>query len=190
VWAICLLGFFGLLRISNILPPAAGGFDSEKHLARKHIRKTSFGYVIYVFWAKNNQFRRRVLQIPLPSLPGKMLCPSAALGNALAVSREADCNGPAFMRRNSKGGLVPVLYGWFSKRLLDLVVECGECRNDYGTHSLKRGGACWALKCGFNSEIIKLLGDWHSNAYQQYLEVPLSDKLVHMTRFAQALCLS
>ena len=102
------------------------------------------------------------------------------------MTKEASYLGPAFVRRDAKGRLVPVRYAWFSKKLLDLLVECGLKRSDYGTHSLRRGGACWALKCGISSEVIRILGDWHSDAYQCYLEVSLEDKMFHMKRFGEA----
>ena len=34
VWAIILVAFFGLLRVSNVLAPSKDGFELGKHLAR------------------------------------------------------------------------------------------------------------------------------------------------------------
>ena len=61
------------------------------------------------------------------------------------------------------------------KHVLDL---CGVDSAFYGSHSLRRGGASWALKCGLNGDLVRILGDWKSNAYMSYLEIPVADKVV------------
>ena len=53
-----------------------------------------------------------------------------------------------------------------------LIRKAGADPGLYGTHSLRRGGATWALKCGLSADVIKLLGDWKSSAYQ----VPFGDR--------------
>ena len=46
---------------------------------------------------------------------------------------------------------------------------------DFSGHSLRRGGATFAFQCGIPSELIKLQGDWRSDAYMLYLTLPLAD---------------
>ena len=184
-WAVCLVGFFGLLRASNLVAPPGDQFDVSKHLSRASFRDYGSYMVVTLLWAKNNQVGRMV-QIPLPRLVGSVLCPVQAVRQAFQLTGEANLFGPAFMRRQADSKLTPVRYSWFSKKLLDLVEACGLDRSLYGTHRLRRGGASWALKCGFSSEVIRILGDWHSDAYQNYLEVPLEDKLLHMQLFAKS----
>ena len=48
----------------------------------------------------------------------------------------------------------------------------------FSGHSLRRGGATFAFQCGIPSELIKLQGDWRSDAYMLYLSLPLADRLV------------
>jgi hypothetical protein len=184
VWAIVLLCFFGLLRISNLLPPSVDGFDVAKHLSRHAFMFCEDYIVLSLLWAKNNQTKARVVHVPIPRVCGSVLCPVTATVNAFQLTQGGCSEGPAFLRVGKGGRLKPVLYSWFSKKLLGLIEACGLNRDEFGTHSLRRGGACWALKCGFNSEVIKILGDWHSDAYQCYLEIPLRDKLIHMKKFA------
>jgi hypothetical protein len=184
MWAVTLTAFFGLLRISNVLSPSKLGFVLGKHLARQDFREESNGFVVTLFWAKNNQFRDRAPQVPLPCIPGHPLCPVAAVRRAFQATKGADPAGPAFVRKAVKG-FTPVLYGWYSERFLQGVVDIGLERSEYGTHSLRRGGATWALKCGLSSDVIKKLGDWNSSAYQIYLEVALEDKQRYMSVFAK-----
>ena len=171
------MGFFGLLRASNLVAPPGDQFDVSKHLSRASFRDHGSYMVLTLLLAKNNQVGR-VVHIPLPRLVGSVLCPVQAVRQAFELTKEASLLGPAFMRRKAGAKLTPVKYAWFSKKLLDLIEACGLDRSQYGTHSLRRGGASWALKCGISSEVIRILGDWHSDAYQNYLEVSLEDKLI------------
>lgn len=184
VWAITLLGFFGLLRVSNMLGISGDSHDPLKFLSRQDFELVDSGFLITLRWAKNNQFRDRIVRIPIPYIKGHVLCPVTAILRAFNLTSEVKNIAPAFHRHARDGSLLPVTYKWFSKRLLEVIGNCGQEKKLYGTHSLRRGGASWALKCGLNADVIRLLGDWKSNAYQCYLEVPLPDKIDHMAKFA------
>ena len=186
-WAMCLVGFFGLFRASNLVAPTGEEFDVKKHLSRSIFQECDGYLVVTLLWAKNNQCRERLVQVPLPRLSGSVLCPVAAVRAAFDVTKDSSVLGPAFLRRKADGALMPVRYAWFSRKLLGLIEACGLDRTKYGTHSLRRGGASWALKCGINSEVIRILGDWQSDAYRDYLEVSLQDKLAHMWLFARSI---
>ena len=186
-WAICLVGFFGLLRISNVIGPSKADFDTERHLSRADFQELEDCMVLSLKWAKTNQARERVVEVPIPKIQGSALCPVTAVKLAFSMTQSASKSGPAFLRCDKSGRLIPVQYQWFSRKLLGLVQACGLDKTQYGTHSLRRGGASWALKCGLSSEVVRILGDWHSNAYMCYLEVSLEDKANHMKVFAQAI---
>ena len=98
-----------------------------------------------------------------------------------SLTLDASPDGPAFLR-GSQGCLTPVLYSWFMRKLKLVVALCGQEPEDFGTHSLRQGGASWALRCGYNSDIIRLLGDWKSDAYQS--RGTLSGKVVLCPGFA------
>ena len=178
-WATCLTVFFGFLRKSNLLAPSIKGFDPNKHLSRTCIRVTEWGYILALPWTKTIQRRERILEIPLVAVPGHPLCPVRALQQLLSFTLDASPLSPVFLRRD-KGKLTPVLYGWFSDKLKSLLQVCLPDNEGYGTHSLRRGGATWALQCGVPTEVIRIMGDWHSDAYKAYLEVSISQKLVYM----------
>ena len=46
----------------------------------------------------------------------------------------------------------------------------------FSPHSFRRGGATFAFDCHIPSEIIKLQGDWQSDAYLVYLELSQQQK--------------
>ena len=47
----------------------------------------------------------------------------------------------------------------------------------YSGHSLQKGGATCALIAGVPETMVKLQGDWFSNAYQRYLSFPMEQKM-------------
>ena len=50
----------------------------------------------------------------------------------------------------------------------------------FAGHSFRRGGASFAMQAGLPGEIIMQLGQWSSDTYLQYLEIPLSFKATCM----------
>jgi hypothetical protein len=109
-----------------------------------------------------------------------------ALQRLLVATLDASPSSPVFLRLE-KGNLTPVLYGWFTDKLKGLLQICLSDYKDYGSHSLRRGGATWALQCGVPTEVIRIMGDWHSDAYKAYLEVPIKQKLVYIKQLATGL---
>ena len=69
-WAICLMGFFGLLQISNIIGPSKAGFNTEKHLSRSSFRELEDCMILTLKWAKTYQAQERVVEVPIPRLTG------------------------------------------------------------------------------------------------------------------------
>ena len=51
-------------------------------------------------------------------------------------------------------------------------------------HSFRRGGASDAFKCNIPAALIKLQGDWKSNAYLQYSDIPLDVRWNMMNVFS------
>lgn len=189
-WAACLVGFFGLLRRSNLFPPALSRFDPKKHLSRTCVSRALYGFLITLPWSKTIQHKERKLLIPLLRVPGHPLCPVHALDTMFSMFPDAGKTQPLFLRRVN-GSLTPVLYGWFASKLGAVLTSCSLDASLYGSHSLRRGGATWALHCGASPEIIQMLGDWHSDAYKAYLEVSLHDKISTLETLIKHLpCLS
>ena len=46
----------------------------------------------------------------------------------------------------------------------------GQQADKFMGHSFRRGGASFGLQCGLPPDLIKLQGDWNSNAYERYLQ--------------------
>ena len=184
MWAACLVGFYGLLRKSNLFPSCLKSFNPEKQLTKSDICSTPWGVEIVVRWTKTVQKKEYVLKVPLLAMPGHPLCPVAAVRAVFILTRAMPMDGPVFYREDKKLGLTPILYKWFLNELRGLLKGLGHDPSEFGSHSFRRGGASWALHCGLQSDVIKVLGDWKSQAYQAYLEIPVDQKLQYMRQFS------
>ncbi len=172
-WAVCLVLFFGLLRKSNVL--ATQDFSAQKHLCRGDIYAHIWGLHLDLRWTKTLQDKSRVLQVPLPRILGHPLCPTTAVIQALDYTKGAPNQGPAFCY-SAGGQFVPLSYPVFIKMLKCCLKKLGYPESDYAGHSFRRGGASWALRNNIPGEFIQMLGDWKSQVYREYLEVPLVTK--------------
>ncbi|WAR07160.1 hypothetical protein MAR_017118, partial [Mya arenaria] len=96
------------------------------------------------------------------------LCPVQALFNAAQHVITSDINGPAFVYRHN-GQIRPPT----SEQFIDRVKEClrlaGIDTSDIASHAFRRGGATFCFKIGLSPDAIKLLGDWRSHCYQNYI---------------------
>jgi len=109
VWAACLLGFFGLLRRSNLFPPSLFGFKADKHLARQAVQWNDRQVTVSLKWTKTIQCKERILSILLVAVPGHPLCPVSALNQLMTCTTDVPLAAPVFWRRG-KSGLMPITY--------------------------------------------------------------------------------
>ena len=59
--------------------------------------------------------------------------------------------------------------------------------SQYSLHSLCRGGATFAYRSNLESEMIKVLGGWSSDAYKRYIDVSMDQRYTSMKKFVEAL---
>lgn len=159
IWAAALLMFFGLLRRSNVLCSDAG-FDPALHLRRSDFSFGEKGVSLVIRWSKTDQFRTRKRIIPYPRMRGHPLCPTAAVFNAVNLTRSAALGGPAFPEISPRK---------FTKVILSALEAGGFNSEGLGSHSFRRGGASFLWSnAGVHESKIRALGDWASSAYVLY----------------------
>ena len=90
---------------------------------------------------------------------------------------EVDAGGPAFVF--SHQGRVKWLTGTIFVDTFRSVLRAGGVSeaSRFTGHSFRRGGATWAFQAGIPGELIQICGDWSSDAYKQYLQFSMADKL-------------
>ena len=69
----------------------------------------------------------------------------------------------------------------------NLVAKCGLNWTLYSGHSFRRGGATYCFNLGVDPNLIKMLGDWKSNAYLLYEETTEARRLQLPGAMAQAI---
>ena len=180
-WVALLLGFYMFFRKSNLVPDTVGSFDYNKQLCRKNIYWWGDMYIVQVFWAKNVQFHEKELIIPLLCNPDKRICPVYWLTYMLDNIPGGPLD-PALMVAR-KQGWGPLTYGQLTYWLRKWVKMAGLQEAMFSSHSLRRGGASWAAECGLPSHVIKMLGDWRSQSFLDYIDMTLQSKVSAMQIF-------
>lgn len=175
-WGAVLAAFFGLLRVSNITVHCASSWDKDKPLRLVDLRISSCGCVLTVRKSKVIQFQERLHEVVLPVIKNNPLCPTAAILNWLRHRGISAPNTPLFAH-SGPSGLHVLTSTAFRARLQTTLQKIGLSARDYGTHSLRRGGATWLFLSGVPVPTIKLLGDWKSDCVEQYLRPDVSDRL-------------
>ena len=175
VWACALTLFFTLARMGSILPTSSKIKDLQRILTKDRINFCSEGLVVTLLHTKTIQFGKRRLHIPLLRLKS-ILCPVSAYNNSLKL---VDAHGlaPAFVfQENAKVKLLTTRIFIRTFRSIAAKFLEGDISSFTG-HSFRRGGACWAFQSGVPGELIQVMGDWASDAYKNYLEFSLENKM-------------
>ena len=153
-WAICLVSFYGMLRKSHLLVKSPGSLDSSQQLLRSDFHTYSWGSLVTIRWSKTIQFRERVVQLPLPAIPGSPLCPVLAIKRAWYFTGNAPPNSHAFAYLNSPDLQLKVFsYPLFLRKLRAILQSLNLPAKDYACHSFRRGGGflCFSSGCAYRA---------------------------------------
>ena len=187
-WAICLVAFYGMFRKSHLLVQGNSQFDSARQFVKSDFRFFPWGVVVVVRWSKTIQFRERLVSIPLPSIPGSPLCPVSAILHAFSFTPTAPANSQSFCWVQPRFLKFQCFtYSFFMSKLKGILNKIGVDSTKYGSHSFRRGGASFAFESGVPLELIKVMGDWKSDAVLLYLTVPLHLRLQATTQMSKHL---
>jgi integrase len=174
-WAAILIGFYGFLRKSTLLPdsqkPTLGKFISREDVLDFSLEHFS----IRIRHSKVIQFGQRVLILPYARVPVPSLCPVRALLTHLGCS-PLPKSSPLFNFRNGPKE-ISLHHSVFVSRLKSLLTRVGVNPQLYSAHSLRRGGATFAFSAGLSPLQIKLRGDWASSAFERYVHISPDDAL-------------
>lgn len=174
-WAACLVAFFGFLRKSTLLPKSLLGPEVSKALCISDvaIQPSKTELLLRIRHTKTIQFGQRLLQLPLIAIPGSKLCPVSAVISMLAnISvNDMSVNQPLFSFMSNAGMLTALTHSQFVNTLKYYLKMCNIDCDRYSGHSFRRGGCSYAFSLGISPVLIKLRGDWKSNAYERYVHV-------------------
>lgn len=162
-----LLGFYGMLRQSNLAPPTPGSFDPSRHTCRGDVFLHPPGLVILIKWSKCKQRRDAQHMVPIAQMPGHMLCPKQAYLDMLQAAPNRDPNSPLLQIPDKSHAAVPVPY--LRTCFTAIIDYLGYNPTQYSLHSLRRGGATLAFQAGVSYIHIKRHGGWSSDAFWEYI---------------------
>ena len=140
LWAVCLVAFYGMFRKSHLLPIAANQFNPSKQLTKANFKIFHWGLLITIRWSKTDQFRERVVEIPLPNIPGSKFCPTAAVAHAFRLISSVSHRGSqAFNWVDSSQALYVLTYSSFVSKLRLHLSYLGLDPKLYASHSFRTG---------------------------------------------------
>ena len=169
----------------NLVAPSPAKFDPTKQLCRSDVKVGSNGLLITFKWTKPIQFGQWKLQIPVLAMPKSKLCLLHAYHKMLSLV-PASHSDPAFVIPTA-AGLKPVSYKLFQKFIKSCISSVGLNPNNFSSHCFRRGGANLAFRANVPSELIKVQGDWASQAYLRYLDFSLDQRLLVSQCMSQAI---
>ena len=169
------LGFFGLLRRSNICPPSPGLFDPTKHLRRQDVSLDQNGVVLKLQWSKTNQHKQSVFEIPIAYSGSKEMDPPSLFG--MFSERCPVLPGDPCFSFYHSGTHYILTHKDLSNMLSDFLQAIGVNSEGITTHSIRKGGTCLLHRAGM-IPALKEHGTWTSEAYKSYLQYNMSDKLI------------
>ena len=155
------LAFFGFLRISEFTSPSKRNFSHWIHPTQADIEWDKGHFTFFIKRSKTDQLHHgEYIHI---HRSGGQLCPVKAMKRYLKCKHQHS-EDPLFTFRNGK----PLTRHSCLQHLRHLLQRAGYSPELYNTHSFRIGAATHAAHLGMPSHHIKLLGRWHSTAYQRY----------------------
>ena len=177
MWALFLVAFFSVLRESNLVVDSKA--FSPKVLHRRDL--------IFTPHRLRYPFTQHSLSIPLRIVPGSVLCPVAALHTHLRLNRVPP-SAPLFsVCAPSSDSFNAITYPQFAAFLATSLRAIGADSTRFPPHSFRRRGATFTFECGILAELIKLQGDWKSDAHLVYLETSDPQKRAAVVAMAKNL---
>jgi hypothetical protein len=167
-WAACLIGFFGLLRKSTLLPVNETQALNKTICRKDVIHMNLQGFTIIVRSSKTIQFGQRLHQVPFVRVSNPLLCPVKALLTHLGQAHLSP-DTPLFAY-SQLGVTVNLYHARFVTRLRAYLVTLGYDPQKHRAQARRRGGvASLCFRAGLSILQIKQRGDWVSNAVEQYI---------------------
>ena len=179
-----LIGFCLFLRKSNLVPDTRTTFNPKEQLTRGDVLFRKNMVLFDVRWAKTNQYRKRDLLLPVGRARNKELCP-VYWSTYIQTRIPGRSNDPLLSYLLCNEQRVVLTYDVLSRKLKKWVQLVGLDPAQFSLHSLRRGGANHALTCGLNGEDVKLMGDWRSNAYMEYIDLTLDRRVANVVKFME-----
>ena len=132
--------------------------------------------IVTIKWSKTIQFTQRKLQLPLLLDADSTVCPIKWL---LIMLKRILALGLHNLFSFYKHGVIhPVTYRDLTVQLRQWLKDIGvKDYKAFSSHSLRRGSTSHAFNNNVPENMIKILGDWASDAYKRYIDLTVETRL-------------
>ena len=166
-----VVGFHLLLQKSNLVPNSVAEFEAAQQLQCKDIYFHCGVVLVNIKWSKTRWIGNRVT-MPLLKSKGPA-CPVSYLSQPHPQTLYLP-----FIEKSIQSSRLSVLtYFSLMLYLCHWLENTGYDAYRYSCHSLCQGGVSHAFAKNTPVHLIKHMGDWRSECYQQYLEDDLTLRL-------------
>ena len=165
LWSAFTTAFFGFLRASEFCSPSQSSFDASRTLLVRDVTLLDDVALLNIKSSKRDQFRKGC-EVRLAT-SGKSVCPFRSLRRHVLQCPNRDVplfrfSYGAYLTRQAFSDLVKSL----------LPPSCDKA--SYSSHSFRIGAATCAADKHTPAWLIKALGRWASNCFEEYIRIPSS----------------
>ena len=165
-----VFGYFGYLRISNMVPETLTAFDPDRSTTWAEVIPKKEGIILMLKWTKSLQVQIGATPVPLPALPGSILCPVKAWKSYTDVLPAIVSPRVTPLLLYTDGSVGSPITASGLRAMFNLASkDAGLAGKGYTPHSLRRGGATASFSLGVPVHNIKIHGTWTSDAVERYL---------------------
>ena len=170
--AFLTLLFFSMVRVSTLIPYSSTQFDKSRHMCVNDLKRTDFGYMVNIKWAKNVQNPKSAYVLPILENSDPELCPVKALDNYLETVPNSSLNRPLFMVAGKSPCVlftplnVRQAYEWL--HAICAASPLAGLRVTF--YSFRKSACSQAYRLGAQINDLKYFGAWRSAALFRYLE--------------------
>ena len=185
VWTALLFAFHLYLRKLNLVPDTQSTFNPEKQLAHCNLCMAVNTILVEITWCKTMQFKQKTLVLPLIRMKNPLICPVYWAWRMIQAVPARPLDPLFCYYRQGKYMIMtyPHLTYWFRHWLDQVGIESKK----FTLHSYRRGGATFMYNADIPGAMIKVLGNWASEAYLRYIDLMLSKHVEATCNFAKIL---
>ena len=163
--AYCL-GFFGFLRLSNLVPHTINSFSFLKHICKGDVFFKPSEAIILLKWTKTMQLNNKAKLLKIPLLNNEF-CPVKALKECINIV-PGGSNAP-LLQVKLQDKWVPLTDTRVRKHLRNILTLAQKPADFITFHGFRRSGASLAFNHNVPLQDIQRHGTWTSDCVWRYV---------------------
>lgn len=173
----CILGYFGMLRVSNVAPSTTRKFNKTENTLKRDVRVFNSGVSIRLKWSKSRKNCTPIF-VNLPKISDEVVDPVSNFVNYFKGNKFICKNKPVLLFSDG----VHMSRCYISRIFKLHMKQLFPCSN-FTFHDLRRSSATNVFKYGGSSLAIAKQGTWKSLVYLDYIICNSSKNCQLQTQF-------